>query len=162
MSPTIALYVYDVIGLYSVGQKFHTLISWIFCNSKEFLKSYPTRHGCNYNSQQSYKLKADRPHPRDYPPMPPDYRHTDKTLGLVTTTLYSKCEGNCLLLHSASRAPNIDRYEPEIRPWPLTLTYDLDPDLWPWPQSKVTVMPKHDFWDLTLTFDLRPWPTIPS
>ncbi len=24
------------------------------------------------------KLKADRPHPRDYPPTPPDYRHTDK------------------------------------------------------------------------------------
>ncbi len=40
------------------------------------------------------KLKADRPHPRDYPPMPPDYRHTDQTLGLVTTTLYSECEGN--------------------------------------------------------------------
>ncbi len=35
--------------------------------------------------------------------MPPDYRHTDKTIGLVTTTLYSKFEGNCLLLHWASR-----------------------------------------------------------
>ena len=27
------------------------------------------------------KLKADRPHPRDYPPTPPDYRHTDKNQG---------------------------------------------------------------------------------
>ncbi len=26
------------------------------------------------------KLKADRPHPRDYPPMPPDYRHIDITV----------------------------------------------------------------------------------
>ena len=42
------------------------------------------------------KLKADRPHPRDYPPTPPDYRHTDKTLELVMPTLYSKCEDNCL------------------------------------------------------------------
>ncbi len=73
-------------------------------------------------------------HLRDYPPKLPDYRHTDKSLGLVTTTLYSKCEGNCLLLHSASRAPNIDHYVPEIRPWPLTLTPTFDLDLWPWPR----------------------------
>ncbi len=29
------------------------------------------------------KLKADRPHPRDYPQMPTDYRHTDNHLRLV-------------------------------------------------------------------------------
>ncbi len=35
------------------------------------------------------QLKADRPHPRDYPPMPSYYRDTctDKTLGLVMTKL---------------------------------------------------------------------------
>ncbi len=27
------------------------------------------------------QLKAYRPHPRDYPRMPPDYRHTDKAPG---------------------------------------------------------------------------------
>ncbi len=32
------------------------------------------------------KLKADRPHPRDYSPTPPDHRRTDKTLGLVLHT----------------------------------------------------------------------------
>ena len=50
----------------------------------------------------------------------------------------SKHEGNCLLLHSASRAPNIDNYAPDIQPQPLTLTSGLDPDLWPWTPSKVT------------------------
>ena len=35
------------------------------------------------NKNPSKELKADRPHPRDYPPMPPNYRHTDKTFGLV-------------------------------------------------------------------------------
>ncbi len=39
-----------------------------------------------------------------------------------------QCEGNCPLLHSASRAPNIDRYALETRTWHLTLTstFDLD------------------------------------
>ncbi len=60
------------------------------------------------------KLKADRPHPQDYPHTPPDYRRTDKCLGLLMTTLSSEFEGNGLLLHSASRAPNIDRYAPYI------------------------------------------------
>ncbi len=63
------------------------------------------------------KLKADQPHPRDYLHTPPDYKHTDKTLGPVMTPLYSKFEHNCLLLHSACWAPNIDC---------LTLTFDLD------------------------------------
>ncbi len=30
-----------------------------------------------------HKLKADRPHPRDYPQMPTNYRHTDNHLRLV-------------------------------------------------------------------------------
>ena len=33
----------------------------------------------------SNKLKADRLHPRDYPHMPTEYRHTDKHLRLVMT-----------------------------------------------------------------------------
>ncbi len=28
--------------------------------------------------------------------------------------LYSKLEGNCILLHSEKPAPNIDRYAPDI------------------------------------------------
>ncbi len=118
-----------------------------------------------FSAERKWKLKADRPPPRDYPHMPPDYRHTDKTLGLVTTTLYSKFEGNCLLLHSASRAPNIDRYAPDIWPWPLTLmpTFDLDPNLDLKARLKATnseVIIR--FW----AFDLDLWPTtltyIPS
>ncbi len=44
------------------------------------------------------KLKADRLHRRDYPHKARDHRHTDKFLGLVMVFLYSKLEGNCLLL----------------------------------------------------------------
>ncbi len=33
------------------------------------------------------KLKDDRPHPRDYPNMPTNYRHTDKHLRLVMTLI---------------------------------------------------------------------------
>ena len=120
-------------------------------------------------------------HPWDYPHTPPYYRHTDKTLWPVMTTLYSKLKGNCL--HSANRALNIDwaclclgfvlkrtyfahllgnlfghlvpisnegpklfgrsslQNECQTQAPPLlhtlTLTFDLDPDLWPWPQIKV-------------------------
>ena len=65
------------------------------------------------------------------------------------------------LPHSAKPNPCCG---PKVWARPLTLisTFDFDPDLWPWPSSKVTVMPKQDFWYLTLTFGLRPWPTIPA
>ena len=33
------------------------------------------------------KLKADRPHPRDFPHTPSDYRHTDKHLRLIMTLI---------------------------------------------------------------------------
>ena len=54
---------------------------------------------------------------------PRDYRHTDKNTGLVMTTLYSIFECNCLLLHLASRVPNINRYTPDFD---LDRTFDLD------------------------------------
>ncbi len=37
-----------------------------------------------------FKLKADRPHPRNYPHTPTDHRHTDKHFRLVMTLLCSK------------------------------------------------------------------------
>ena len=37
------------------------------------------------------KLKADQPHPRDYPYTPTDYRHTDKHLRLVMTLIALCC-----------------------------------------------------------------------
>ncbi len=46
--------------------------------------------------------KADQPHLRDYPHTPPDYRNTDKNLGLVMATLSSNFEANSLLLLLAS------------------------------------------------------------
>ncbi len=76
--------------------------------------------------------KADRPHSRNYPHTPPDYRHIDITLGLVMTTLNPKFEGNFLLLHLASQPLNFDLLTsmPMFWPWPwpwiLTPTYDLD------------------------------------
>ncbi len=76
-------------------------------------------------------------------------------------------EGNCLLLHSASRVPNIDRYTPDIWTWPLTLmltfdlTFDHDPDLWPQEgKRQLTVKSKHAFEHLTLTFDLQSQPSL--
>ncbi len=44
------------------------------------------------------KLKADRPHPRDYPHTPTDYRYTDKHFGLVIALRFS-------LVHSAKPSP---------------------------------------------------------
>ena len=32
-------------------------------------------------------IKADRPHPPDYPHKPPDYRYTDKVYGLIIVLL---------------------------------------------------------------------------
>ena len=49
---------------------------------------------------------------------------------LVMVILCSTLKGNCHLLHSANRAPNIDNYALNI--WPLTVTSDIDSDLWPW------------------------------
>ncbi len=37
------------------------------------------------------KLKADRPHPHNYPPTPTDYRHTDKHLRLVMPLIALYC-----------------------------------------------------------------------
>ena len=53
------------------------------------------------------KLKADQPHPRDYPHTPTNYRHTDKHLRLVMTPIALYCTRQ-------SRAPNIDRCAPEV------------------------------------------------
>ncbi len=94
------------------------------------------------------RLKADRPHPRNYPHTPTNYRHTDKHLTLVMTP-------NALCCTRQSRTRNIDRCAPENRPWPVTLTRPLTLTT-----IAVTVMSKHYFWHLT--FDLQPWPTIPS
>ena len=47
-------------------------------------------------------LKADRPHPRNYPHGPTDYRHIDKHLRLVMAPIAPNCT-----------APNIDRCAPE-------------------------------------------------
>ncbi len=56
---------------------------------------------------QNYKLKADRRHPRDYPHMPTDNRHTDKHLRLVMTPIAVCCTRQ-------SRDPSIDHCTPEI------------------------------------------------
>ncbi len=96
------------------------------------------------------QLKADRPHPRDYPHMPTDYRHTHKHFRLVMTLIALYCTRQSL-------APNIDRCVPKIQPWPLTLTRDLDPDLWPWPLT--LKQGNSDIKTRFLVFDLDLWPT---
>ncbi len=89
-------------------------------------------------------LKADRPHPRNYPHMWPDYRHTDKHFRLIMTLI-------ALCRTWQSRAPNRN----------MTLTFDLDPRGWPRPLTltltfeKQGNMSKHDI----LQFDLDLWPT---
>ncbi len=69
------------------------------------------------------RLKADRPHSRNYLHTSTDYRHTAKHGRLIMGVVALCCNWK-------SRAPNINRYAPKI--WPLTLTCQLDPDLWPW------------------------------
>ncbi len=68
--------------------------------------------GCK--PKQVPQLNTDRPHLRDYLHTSPDYRHTDDYFGVVMILLCSEFEGNCILLHSASRAPNVNRYAPDI------------------------------------------------
>ncbi len=97
-----------------------------------------------------WKLKADRPHPRNYPHTPTDYRHTDNHLRLLTVVVAPCCTRQ-------SRAPNIDRCVPEIWPRPLTLTHDLDPDLWPWPWP-LTLTLKQCNIDVKTIFEIWPWP----
>ena len=52
-------------------------------------------------------LKADWQHPRNYPPTPTDYRHTDNHLRMEMVVVALCCTWH-------SRAPNIDRCVPEI------------------------------------------------
>ena len=58
-------------------------------------------------------IKADQPHPRNYPHTPTNYRHTDNYLRLVTVVVALCCTRQ-------SRASNIDRCGPEF-------DFDLDP-----------------------------------
>ena len=75
-----------------------------------------------YHGQPPRVLKADRPQPRNYALTRTDYKHTYNHLRLGMVVVALCCT-------QQSRAPNIDRCAPEIRPWPLTLICDLDPDL---------------------------------
>ncbi len=72
--------------------------------------------------------------------------------------LYNQLKADRPHLCNYSQMPTDYRHTKELT---LTPTFDLelDPDLWPWPWSNVTVMSKYD---MTLTFDLWPWPTIPT
>ena len=56
--------------------------------------------GSTQQSEISKKLKADQPHPRNYPRTPTDYRHIDKHLRLLMTTI-----NYCYLLHSLKQSP---------------------------------------------------------
>ena len=99
-------------------------------------------------------LKADRPHPRYYHYTPPDYRHTDKHLGLEMTFIALCCTRQ-------SRAPNA-HCAPHIWPWHLTLTHDLESDLWSWPRPFTLKQGNSNIKTRFLAFDLRPWPIIPA
>ncbi len=98
------------------------------------------------------KLKADRQHPRNYPHTPTDYRHTDEHLRLIMTPIALCCTRQ-------SRAPNIDRCALASRPWPLTLTRDLDPNLWPCPWPLTLKQGNSEAKTRFLAFDLDLWPT---
>ena len=123
---------------------------------------------CSHQCPPIYKLKADRPHPRNYPHTPTDHRHTDKHFRLVTTLLCSKL---AVWLFAAlgkaeppiSTAAN-QKFDPDPSPWPVTLTSTFDLD--PWPLTLTLKQCNSDANTRFLTFDLDLWPTtltyIPS
>ena len=53
--------------------------------------------------QSTIPLKADRPHPQDYPPNSPDYRHTDRFLRLVMVLPCPKHDGNGKTVQAGGR-----------------------------------------------------------
>ncbi len=73
----------------------------------------------------------------------------------------SKPEGNCLLLHWANQSLRLttmcQTFHLDLWSRPLTLTsiFDLDPHLWPWPQSKVI---GHMQWSPNTIFSIWHWP----
>ncbi len=140
----ISLYIFQIIWVLYVLSFFVVPLTIESHREKLLTDRYVTfDKDCTSGKVHKNKLKADRPHPRNYPHTRTDDRHTYQHLRLAMAPIALYCTRQ-------SRAPNIDRCAPEKWPWPLTLTRDLDLDLWPWPRP------------LTLTFDLdpdlRPWP----
>ena len=112
------------------GQLPYTCVRWIWCTC--VLPFYITisaqksnTNGINFFPFNShYKLKADRPHPRDYSTHRQTPR-TDNDSSLLFAAL-GKAEP---LISTATR----QKFDPDLWPWHVTLTptFDLDPDLWP-------------------------------
>ena len=65
------------------------------------------------------KLKANRPHPRDYPQTPTGYRHTDNHLGLVMVVVT-----RCCTRQSRERCRTDGRYQ--MHYLPASLSYAVD------------------------------------
>ncbi len=86
---------------------------------------------------------------------------TDEHLGLVMTLLCFKLVVIALWCTRQSQAPDIDRCAPKLWPWPLTLTYDLDPTLTQ-PLTLTLMQGISDVKTWFFTFDIRPWPTMPA
>ncbi len=111
-----------------------------------------------------WQIKFGHPCPWECLHEHPDYKYTDKFLGLIMIILCHKHKGNCLLLHLASQAPNIDFYLSNIWPRPFTSVFDFDLGDWPWPLP-LTFTSQKSKWQKTvmsktLSFDLQPWSTI--
>ena len=64
-----------------------------FLNRLISIKETSIRKNCipNRSPKSMKKLKADRPHPRNYPQTPTDYKHTDNHLRLVMVVLVLYC-----------------------------------------------------------------------
>ncbi len=124
---------------------------WVHCSITQFPLSDNTettillvhyRGGCRINSftrkegysiqviysatYQIIQLKADRPHPRNYS----KHRQTPETDN--DSSLLFAALGKAEPLISTAARWKLDL---DLRPWPMTLppTFDLDPNLWPWP-----------------------------
>ncbi len=130
-----------------------------------YMVAFMTFEPWPWPSRSTFALKADRPHPRNYS----THRHIPSADYVSSLPLVALGKAEPLISTAGRQKFDLDLFDLDLfdlDPWPLTLTHNLDPYLWPWPwpwtQSKVTVMSKHNFWHLTLTFDLRPWPTIPT
>ncbi len=72
-------------------------------------------------------------------------------------TASARLSGFAHWLQTDTHLIGIDSFCSLLRTRNVTPPFGLDPDLWPWPSSKVTVMSKHNFgswpWPTTLTYN---------
>ena len=74
------------------------------------------------HDQNDNKLKADRPHPHNYPHTPTDYKHTDKHLRLIITLVALCCtrQSRAQTDIQTDRRTNATKYIISLTLWSIT------------------------------------------